>query len=221
MNATESATKRGDSLDLDDVECMVTISRPLQGVSTDPVWSSAPAGITRVTATAVLHFAGDAADTDVRRDIAVAYGYLVDLDLVDNVAVEMDQVGGEAFDVIENALFDRSIFDMLEQENDGLGAEPVYQMLLIESVTVEEPYRGQRLGPRLLSTLIDAVDGSGNSTLVLLQAMPTRPHDLTELEQRRVQKKIAASYEAIGFKRFKKNVYWYHSAYIGPESLRV
>jgi GNAT superfamily N-acetyltransferase len=97
----------------------------------------------------------------------------------------------------------------------------VSQLVIVEGVFVEPPYRGQRLGPRLLTTLVETVTGTGRETLIVLRAQPVPWEHLSEIEFRRSRKKVAASYESVGFAHFRDNIYWRHNAFVGTENLEA
>lgn len=207
------------AVNLEDVECAVTIARPLAGVSSFVSWTELPSGIATVSADATLHIFHDDDDEEpTRQVIARASAYAIDLHRVGDVVEALDRVGGEAFEIAELILGGDNIFEMLDTR-DPLGGEPVSQLVIVEGVHVEEPYRGQRLGPRLLTTLVEAVTGTGTETVIVLRAQPVPWEHLSDIELQRSRKKIAAAYEGVGFARFRHNIYWRHNAYIGTENL--
>lgn len=210
-------------VDLEDVECTVTITRPLVGVPDSVIWTELPSGVAKISADAWLHIFDDDDDDDKepeRRVIARASAYTVDLGRVGDVVDVFDQVGGEAFEIAESILGDDDIFEWLDSR-DPLVGEQVSQLVIVEGVFVEEPYRGQRLGPRLLTTLVETVTGTGTETLIVLRAQPVPWEHLSEVELRRSRKKVAESYEGVGFAHFRHNIYWRHNAFIGTENLEA
>lgn len=225
MNEPAIPTDRAAAVDLADVECDIRIVRPPYGSREDSVWSDAPAGVVRVFGKMHLYLFDSESDESERRTIARAEAYLVDLEQVTDLLDAMDQVGGAAFSIIEEALHGMSVFSAVESvhEGDGLGAEPIHHLLVVEALFVEEPYRGQRLGPRLLATLMESVCRTMEFTLVLLSVEPYQEDDadLPELDVRRARKKIAASFEQVGFRQFRNDIYWHHTAYTGLESLLI
>ncbi|WP_311245350.1 MULTISPECIES: hypothetical protein [unclassified Microbacterium] len=215
---TRKPVVREALLDLADVDCDVRILRSLVGAPDDLSWTTVPSCISRVEATATLTSYDDTGDGE-RSVIAGASAYVVALDRTDDPVDALDHLDQEIFSVVEEIYRPSdSLFDMLEQKDEFLGSL-VTQLVLVDNVTVEEAYRGQRLGPRLLTTLIDVVDGTGHSTLIVLRAQPLQWSELSELKLRRARKKVAASYEAVGFAHFRDNVYWRHNAFIGAESM--
>lgn len=208
-------------VDLEDVECTVKITRPLVGVLDSVIWTELPSGVAKVSADATLYIFDDDDDREPEhRVIARASAYTIDLNRVGDVVDVFDQVGGEAFEIAESILGDDDIFEWLEAR-DPLGGEQVSQLVIVEGVFVEEPYRGQRLGPRLLTTLVEAVTGTGTEALIVLRAQPVPWEHLSEIELRRSRKKVAASYEGVGFAHFRQNIYWRHNAFIGTENLEA
>jgi GNAT superfamily N-acetyltransferase len=204
-------------VDLEDLECTVTVSRPLVGAPGSVIWTELPSGVAKVSADATL-YTFDHDDEPERRVVACASAYTVDLDRVRDVVYAFDQVGGEAFEIAESILGDDDIFEWLDAREPLVG-EQVSQLVIVEGVSVEEQYRGQRLGPRLLTTLVETVAGTGMETLIVLRAQPVPWEHLTEMELRRGRKKVAASYESVGFAHFRNNIYWRHNAFIGTENL--
>jgi GNAT superfamily N-acetyltransferase len=218
MGATTKA-ERAPKVDLTYVECNVTVTRPLFGIADDPGWTPAPTGVAKVSAEAMLYvYDDDEPDSEEHRVIARASAYTIDLERVSDVLEALDRIGEEVFEVAEEALSGSDIFAMLE-DSDPLGGEQVSQLVIVDNVFVEEPYRGQRIGPRLMTTLVDTVTGPGFFTLVLLRAQPVPWEHLSEIELRRARKKVAAAYEGVGFEHFRKDIYWRHNAFIGVESL--
>ncbi|MGA1827076.1 hypothetical protein [Microbacterium sp.] len=214
-----SAVVERIEVDLKDVECTVRLTRPLVGVPGSVVWTELPSGVAKISADAALHIFDDDKETE-RRVIARASAYTVDLDRVGDVVDVFDQVGGEAFEIAESILSDENIFEWLDAR-DPLVGEQVSQLVIVEGVFVEEPYRGQRLGPRLLTTLVETVTGTGTETLIVLRAQPVPWEHLSEIELRRSRKKVAASYESVGFAHFRHDIYWRHNAFIGTENLEA
>lgn len=210
-------------VDLMHVECTVKVSRPLVGVPDSVIWTELPSGVAKISADAALHTFDEDDEVDgepERRVIAHASAYTVDLDRVGDVVDVFDQVGGEAFEITESILGDKNIFEWLESR-DPLVGEQVSQLVIVEGVFVEEPYRGQRLGPRLLTTLVETVTGTGAESLIVLRAQLVPWEHLSEIELRRSRKKVAASYEGVGFAHFRDNIYWRHNAFIGTENLEA
>lgn len=208
-------------VDLEDVECIVKITRPLVGVPDSVIWTELPSGVAKVSTDATLYiFDEDDDGKPERRVIARASAYTIDLARVGDVVDAFDQVGGEAFEIAELILGSDNILDMLDA-SDPLVGEQVSQLVIVEHVSVEEPYRGQRLGPRLLTTLVETVTGTGTETLIVLRAQPVPWEHLSEIELRRSRKKIATSYESVGFAHFHDNIYWRHNAFIGTENLEA
>lgn len=205
---------------LEDVECSVKITRPLIGAS-DVVWSELPSGVANVSAEATLYVFDDDDDGEPeQRVIARAAAYAIDLAQVGDLIDTFDRVGGEAFDIVESILQGQTIFDWLSDRDPlGGGGELISQLVIVESVVVDERYRGQRLGPRLLTTLVETVSGTGSETLIVLRATPVPWEQLSDIELRRSRNKVAASYESVGFEHFRHNIYWRHNAFIGTENL--
>lgn len=204
-------------VELEDVECTVKITRPLVGVPDSVVWTELPSGVANVSADATL-FIFDGDGEPERRVIATAIAYTVDLDRVGDVVDTFDTVGGEAFEIVKSILGEHDIIEWLDTR-DPLGGEQVSQLVIVESVNVEEPYRGQRIGPRLLTTLVETVTGTGVATLIVLRAQPVPWEHLSEIDLRRSRKKVAAAYESVGFAHFRNNIYWRHNAFTGTENL--
>lgn len=199
-------------VDLTDIECIVKVTRPLVGVPDSVNWTELPSGVAKISADATLYiFDDDDEGEPERRVIARATAYTVDLDRVGDVVDVFDQVGGEAFEITESILGDENVFEWLDSR-DPLVGEQVSQLVIVEGVFVEPPYRGQRLGPRLLTTLVETVTGTGRETLIVLRAQPVPWEHLSEIEFRRSRKKVAASYESVGFAHFRDNIYWRHKA---------
>lgn len=149
-------------VDLEDVECIVKITRPLVGVPDSVIWTELPSGVAKVSTDATLYiFDEDDDGKPERRVIARASAYTIDLARVGDVVDAFDQVGGEASEIAELILGSDNIFDMLDA-SDPLVGEQVSQLVIVEHVSVLEPYRGQRLGPRLLTTLVETVTGTGD-----------------------------------------------------------
>ena len=69
--------------------------------------------------------------------------------------------------------------------------------------------------------MVEAVTGTGTEALIVLRAQPVPWEHLSEIELRRSRKKVAASYEGVGFAHFRQNIYWRHNAYIGTENLEA
>ena len=206
-------------VDLTDIECIVKVTRPLVGVPDSVNWTELPSGVAKISADATLYiFDDDDEGEPERRVIARATAYTVDLDRVGDVVDVFDQVGGEAFEITESILGDENVFEWLDSR-DPLVGEQVSQLVIVEGVFVEPPYRGQRLGPRLLTTLVETVTGTGRETLIVLRAQPVPWEHLSEIEFRRSRKKVAASYESVGFAHFRDNIYWRHNAFVGTENL--
>lgn len=205
---------REELVDLDYVECGVTVSRPLLG-GRNPIWSEASAGVARVNAKATLHlFDVDEENVDAEPQlvtVAQASGYTVDLDRVRSTFDALDPIDAELANIAE----------AIDGEDGILAAmdEMVSQVIVIEHLEVDERYRGQRLGPRLLATLIDTVASGAYDSLVVLRAMPLQWRDLSEIDLRRAKKKLAAAYTGIGFKPFRDDLYWKHTAFVGFEAL--
>jgi hypothetical protein len=100
------------------------ISRSLVGLSDSVTWAELPSGVAQVFADATVHISvGDA--EPVRRVIASASAYTVDLDRVGGVVDTFDRVGGEAFEIAELIFGDDVIFDMLDAR-DPLGGERIH-----------------------------------------------------------------------------------------------
>lgn len=219
MTAAAVPAGRESAVDLALVRCEVTVTRPLFGASNDPGWTPVPAGIAEVDAKAMLHTFDDDTEDEDELVIARASAYTVDLDRAGNVLEALDRIGEEVFSVAEEVLSGDDIFDMLGRRDDlGAGGQ-VDQLVIVEDVVVDEAYRGQRLGPRLLTTLIDTVTGPGFFTLIVLRAQPFQWEELSDFGLRSARKKIAASYEGVGFAHFRNGIYWRHNAYVGTESL--
>lgn len=218
-----AAPARADTVDLDYVECSVTVTRPLIGSSSSPIWTAARTGLAQVTANAVLLTFDPDDDGDPKRKvIARATAYTVDLERLDDIVDAFDEMGGEAFEVVENVMSDTALFDALDaKDGSSFAREMVSQLVVVESVTVDAHYRGQRIGPRLLTTLVDTVAGPGDQTLIVLRAQPLQWQDLSEHELRRAQKKVGASYESIGFAHLRDGIYWRHNMFIGAENLEA
>lgn len=223
MATSTASPDRAPDVDLSYLECEVSVARPMFGADDDPIWTDAPKGISMIRAKAILHVFDDEHDGDSRRRvIARAGAYAIDLDELDgpgDVLDAMDHLGGDAFSIVETIHSGHDIFTMLDGEVP-FGADPITQLIVVEEIFVEEPYRGQRIGPRLLTTLTEVVGGTGFSSLIVLRAQPLQWQELTDLELHRARKKVAAAYEGVGFTLFRDGVYWRHSAYVGTESLQ-
>lgn len=224
MTVTTTSAKRADPVDLRYLECNVRVKSPLYGATKEPAWSDAPARVATVHADVTLHtFDDDDPDDETESIIARATAYAIDIDS-DNresfgdIIEIFDEMGDEVFAVAEEALSGRTIFDHLEHISE-FSPGWVSQLVIIASVEVDEEYRGQRIGLRLLTTLTETVTGPGSQSLIILRPYPLHADSLSPLDIRRASKKIAAAYAGIGYAPFRENVYWRHTARIGPETL--
>lgn len=216
---THPPVERAPAVDLADVVCDVNIARSLIGSPYDLTWSSVPTGISRVEATAALLTWNSEVDGEERSVVARASAYLVDIARLDDPLDALDHLDQETFSIAENALRSGdSILDMFDRTDDFSG-DLVSQMIIVDLVAVEDAYRGQQLGPRLLTTMIDTVAGFGFEALVVLRAQPLQWKELTALELSRSRDKVASSYEAVGFAHFRDHIYWRHTANLGAESM--
>jgi len=215
------------TLDLARVKVKVRSSRALLGAPFELDFREMPYGYDRFKAKAKFTPEPDlddfSDDYPKPETIARASAYVVDLTRVkrENIAMHFDRIGGEAFTVAELSLYGHSIFDEIQGDDplSGISEWEINQLVIVDNVHVEEGYRGQRLGPRLLTPLLETIGGAGHYTLVLLQAQPHHYWELNDVELRRARKKIATSYESVGFKHFRKNIYWRHLTRIGAENL--
>lgn len=227
MTVALAPRERADRVDLRDLECTVTVKRAMFGSPPDETWGETPNTVAQVSAEVVLRRYedddGEELDGEEESVIARAEAYAIDVDTDEpslnfDVIDTFDEMGGEAFHVVETALSGHTIFDHLQDISEFV-PETVTQLIIIESVEVDEAYRGQRIGPRLLTTLTDTVAGPGWQSLILLHAHPLHAEGLSPLDLRRARKKIAASYESVGYAHFRDGIYWRHTARIGPENL--
>ncbi len=206
-----------ETVDLDHVDVAVTVRRSLLGASEETVVRYDPSGVSLVDTEAVL-LVFDDEDDDAgpeRRTIGKLHGKLIDIDRVGgdliDVICALDWAGGEAFSVAEEALTEATSF--AEELAD------VRKVLIVETLTIDERYRGQGLGPRLLHTTANTLDGEGYATLVLLRAEPFNADDMDPDQLKAVRKKLAKSYKRVGFKKVTGRAYYWHTALTGAESL--
>lgn len=217
-SAADKNGRRSSAVDLDDVECKVTVTRAPFGSASGAPNLTEQAGLWKVTAKAILHDVDLDEDTVDEVVIARAKAYVVDLVQVSDPLGLLDEIGSDAFHLTEDIWRAPNIIDALTLSGELEALTD--RVILVESVLVEERYRGQRIGPRLLATLEDTLAGAGEGgTLVVLQAKPLQWESLSAAELDRARKKVVASYESIGFKLFRGDVYWRHSAYMGLENL--
>lgn len=223
MTVHVASAERADPVDLRYLECNIRVRGPLFGTVGDNFWGDAPGRVVTVSADVTLHqYDDDDPDIGSEKVIARATAYAIDIDSdsdsFDDIIEIFDEMGDEVFAVAEEALSGRTIFDHLESISE-FGPGWTSQLVIIESVEVDEQYRGQKIGPRLLTTLTEAVTGPGSQSLILLRAYPLHADDLSPLEIRHARNKISAVYSGIGYASFRENVYWRHTARIGPEAL--
>ena len=87
----------------------------------------------------------------------------------------------------------------------------VGQVIVVEYLSVLEQYRGQKLGPRFLASLIDSISGEGMASVVVLHAQPLQWESLTLVELRKAQRKVAKVYTGMGFTHHREGIYYLHT----------
>ncbi|MCY1718579.1 GNAT family N-acetyltransferase [Microbacterium sp. SL62] len=225
MHDHDRPEPRADSLDLNAIQCDVKISRPFPGTEVETLVSDIPHGFVELEATFTLEVVDFEEDTVEDQVIASASAYAIRIDvdwnrdrLYARILDSLDSVGGEAFHIAEVVCGAGDILSDLDRPYDG-GLELTTQLVFVDDVFVEEPYRRQGLGSQLLGALIDAADGTGNQSLVMLRAWSTHWPDVSELDARRLQKNLELPLANIGFGHYMEGVYWRHTALALPSEI--
>lgn len=86
-----------------------------------------------------------------------------------------------------------------------------------EEVFVDTPCRGQGIAPRVLAALIEAVDGTGQQSLVMVRAWSPHWNAVSEIEIHRLQTRLVPKLEHIGLHHFREGLYWRHTSLSTPE----
>ncbi len=186
-----AAPVRATPIEHDNVECTVTMSTPFIRTR-GAAWTSAPVGVWRVHAEAQFHDFSAVSLDDWETEPDVVTVATVDAHVIDtfpqpSVFHALDPIDQE------KATMRERIDDIIDDEL----LDPVTRVILIDRLEVDERYRGQRLGPHLLTTLIDSVGGLGD--LVVLHAMPLQWRDLSTDELGEAKTKARAVY-SMGFR---------------------
>lgn len=136
-------------------------------------------------------------------------GFLVNLDSNDDPYEALDALEAD-LEVIGSALFqDEGIIEMSE-------AWPSH-VIIIGHVWIDPKYRGQRLGPRAVSTAVRNFT-RGRSALAALIAQPDGWKDMEENLLQLTRQKVRSVWESIGFTPFNEEVLWLEATdYEGAE----
>ena len=205
-------TERVPEVDLGELECRVTIQRHLVGAPLDVNWMQCIRGTQKVTAEVVHHVPPeDWDDEPKKRTIGRASALTVDMNRTPSAFESLDHLAAGT------SLLARMADDLIEQFEEDPTMVHTSQLVCVEDVRVSEAYRGQRIGPRLVASLVEAVSGGGTNTLVVLDI--DRWIETTELEERRWVKKMKPVLESMGFEHYERAGYWRHTSLMGGESL--
>lgn len=215
MTITDTKGARAGLVRIDEIECAVTMRLPVLGAHV-PSWTQAPPGVQSVMLEARRHVYDFDADTedfdsDVGEEVTIGRvsAHTVALDRVSSAVMAVDPISEGLSHLAEHA-------DMITAELDE-SFENVMQVILIETVFIEESYRGQSLGPRILETLVDSVSGHNFNSLVVLQARPVEPWKMSEMDQRRATKKLARMYTDMKYTPHgDDDIFWRYTSHTGP-----
>lgn len=203
MTLQTASPVRSTQVAHDNVECTVTMRTPFIRTR-DAAWTSAPVGVWSVRAEANFHDFSVVPIDDWETEpevvaVATVEAHVIDTFRHPSVFRALDPIDQE------KASMGERIDDIIDDLYD-----PVERVILIDRLEVDERYRGQRLGPHLLTTLIDSVGGRGD--LVVLHAMPLQWRDLSPEELDDAKVKVRAVYESMGFSTSGDDIFWHHTA---------
>jgi len=206
------SAERMPEVDLSELECRVTIQRHLVGAPLDVNWMQCIRGTQMVTAEVIHHVPPESWDDEPKkRTIGRASALTVEMDRTPSAFESLDHLAAGT------SMLARMADDLVEQFEDDPFMEHTSQLVAIEDVRVSEAYRGQRIGPRLVASLVEAVSGGSTNSLVVLDI--DRWIQTSEIEERRWAKKMKPVLESMGFQHHAGHGYWRHTSLTGGESL--
>lgn len=146
-------------------------------------------------------------DSDTHLDVGTARAVLVDLNTPTDPYIALDNLEADL----------GTIACALKGSDD---AEPLLDaftshLIIIDRVAFAQEFRGQRLGPRIVATIVDRFS-RGRTAAAALIAKPTNWHELRPDELAVAQAKIARAWESIGFVRLNDEVWWMDSTDYEP-----
>lgn len=222
MSAKKPAQR--EKIDVSEIMCEIALRAQPFGAEEYSTWTSYPAMMTPVTLTASRVFfssenrPGELTD----RPLGRIKGFVIDLDSdlegEHDPAKSLEHFNPTAHAIVQQLFTSPTIEEELAK--GSIVAQSMRQLVVIDDLFIEPEYRGQKLGPRLLATLIQAVAGSSFSTVVALSTEPYMD-ELDGADPLMAQLKISAAFEAAGFSHFRDGIFFHHSAYEGPEKLNV
>jgi hypothetical protein len=124
-------------------------------------------------------------------------------------------------EVMVSAVLGRSGRDGYSAAFEKAVTQPVGDLLLLDRVSLDRAWRGFGLGPVLAAEAIRRLSG-GCCAVAVYPAMGEYPEDreqVSEAYRRQAKKKIAASWQSIGFQPFRRGVWLLDTALRQPEEL--
>ncbi|WP_311245348.1 MULTISPECIES: GNAT family N-acetyltransferase [unclassified Microbacterium] len=220
--STKKAVRR-EKVDLSEIMCEVALSAQPFGAGEYSTWTSYAAMTTPVTLTASRVSFSEATPGELSaRPLGRINGFVIDFDADggsnQDPATGLKHNNPTAHAIVQELFTPPTIDEAINL--DSVFGEDMTRLIVIDEIFIEPEYRGQKLGPRLLATLANAVAGSSFTSVVALSTVP-REGDLDGADPLMAQLKISAAFEAAGFSHFRDGIFFHHTAYEGPEKLDV
>lgn len=151
-------------------------------------------------------------NSDAHVSVGVARAVLVDLDTPTDPYIALDNLEADLGTIAYG----------LRGSGDAEAVVDAFtsHLIIIDRVVLSPEFRGQRLGPRIVATIIDRFS-RGRTAAAALIAQPTNWHGLRPDELTLAQAKIARAWESIGFLRLNDEVWWMDSTDYEPSQYFV